>query len=190
MLKSSFNIFFTLGSRNVVFKTRLPDVTAIGSYKNADSGAREQRVLKALVGGSEAQAGRLWPEAQWTFLFSLPTIRLPGFTLLSKQLPEIREIWPGVGLEYIKGTAAEQFENLYRAGQAGSQAAGHSPLGPDRCMQCSHSTEHGKVSSQPSRSPALRARPPPGTDPTGLLVKRALPPPPHTPGPRGTYNDL
>lgn len=59
MLKSSFNIFFTLGSRNVLFKTRPPDVTAIGSYKNADSGAREQRVLKALVGGSEAQAGRL-----------------------------------------------------------------------------------------------------------------------------------
>ena len=29
------------------------------SFKNADSGAREQRVLKALVGGSEAQAGRL-----------------------------------------------------------------------------------------------------------------------------------
>lgn len=150
MLKSSFNIFFAFACRNLVFKTGSPDVTAIGSCKNADSGAREQRVLKSLAGGSEAQACRLWPEAQWIFLFTLPTIRLPGFTLLSKQLPEIREIWPGVGLEYIKGPAAEQFENLYRAGQAGSQAAGHSPLGLDRCMQCSHSTEHGKVSDQPS----------------------------------------
>ena len=59
MLKSSFNIFFALASRNLVFKTRPPDVTAIGSSKNADSGAQEQRVLKSLAGGSEAQAGRL-----------------------------------------------------------------------------------------------------------------------------------
>lgn len=59
MLKSSFNIFFAFACRNLVFKTGSPDVTAIGSCKNADSGAREQRVLKSLAGGSEAQACRL-----------------------------------------------------------------------------------------------------------------------------------
>lgn len=50
MLKSSFNIFFALASRNLVFKIRPPDITAIGSCKNADSGPENSRFSKPQLG--------------------------------------------------------------------------------------------------------------------------------------------